>query len=288
MFASERRWECWKREGVSGEVIVADNGSIDGSVEIARERGVRVVFVEESGYGCALMGGIEAARGKFVVMGDADDSYDFLEIPKFLAKLREGFDLVQGCRLPAGGGRVMPGAMPFTHRYFGNPFFTLLTRWWFKAPIHDVYCGLRGFTKSHYEDLKQSCTGMEFAIEMIIKSSRTDCRIAEVPVTLHPDGRVAQTPHLRTYRDGWRTLRFFFDQLAALVVSRARNICDSYWGDRLRISHAGDDAVRDQLRPAYLTFFKLVYFVWVPVHYVRLAQQDLCGGIRTDWTRPEA
>lgn len=198
-----------EREGVSGEVIVADNGSIDGSVEIALERGVRLISVEESGYGCALMGGIEAARGKFVIMGDADDSYDFLEIPKFLSKLREGFDLVQGCRLPAGGGRVMPGAMPFTHRYFGNPFFTLLIRWWFKAPIHDVYCGLRGFTKSHYEDLKQSCTGMEFAIEMIIKSSRTDCRIAEVPVTLHPDGRVAQTPHLRTYRDGWRTLRFF-------------------------------------------------------------------------------
>lgn len=205
----EKALSALEEEGVSGEVIVADNGSTDASLEIARKRGVRIVSVEEPGYGCALMGGIEAARGKYVIMGDADDSYDFLEIPKFLEKLREGFDLVQGCRLPAGGGRVMPGAMPFMHRYFGNPFFTLLIRWWFKAPIHDVYCGLRGFTKSHYESLNQTCTGMEFATEMIIKSSQTSCRIAEVPVTLHPDGRKAHAPHLRTYRDGWRTLRFF-------------------------------------------------------------------------------
>jgi len=195
--------------GVSGEVIVADNGSTDGSLEIARKRAVRIVSVEEAGYGRALMGGIGAARGKYVIMGDADDSYDFLEIPKFLAKLREGFDLVQGCRLPAGGGRVLPGSMPLMHRYLGNPFFTLLIRWWFKSPIHDVYCGLRGFTKAHYETLSQSCTGMEFATEMIIKSSQVPCRVAEVPITLHPDGRVAHAPHLRTFRDGWRTLRFF-------------------------------------------------------------------------------
>ena len=196
-------------EGVSGEVIVADNGSNDGSLEIARKRGVRIVTVEEPGYGCALMGGIDAARGTYVIIGDADDSYDFLEIPKFLAKLREGFDLVQGCRLPAGGGTVVSGAMPWTHRHLGNPFFTFLTRWWFKSPIHDVYCGLRGFTKSHYEALNQSCTGMEFATEMMIKSSQVACRIAEVPITLHPDGRVFHSPHLKTWRDGWRTLRFF-------------------------------------------------------------------------------
>lgn len=196
-------------EGVSGEVIVADNGSSDGSLKIARKRGVRIVTVEEPGYGRALMGGIEAARGTYVIMGDADDSYDFLEIPKFLAKLREGFDLVQGCRLPAGGGTVVSGAMPWTHRHLGNPFFTFLTRWWFKSPIHDVYCGLRGFTKSHYEALNQSCTGMEFATEMMIKSSQVTCRIAEVPITLHPDGRVFHSPHLKTWRDGWRTLRFF-------------------------------------------------------------------------------
>jgi glycosyltransferase involved in cell wall biosynthesis len=194
--------------GVSGEVIVADNGSTDGSLEIARKRAVRIVSVEEAGYGRALMGGIGAARGKYVIMGDADDSYDFLEIPKFLEKLREGFDLVQGCRLPAGGGQVLPGSMPLMHRYLGNPFFTLLIRWWFKSPIHDVYCGLRGFTKAHYKALNQSCTGMEFATEMIIKSSQVPCRVAEVPITLHPDGRVAHAPHLRTFRDGWRTLRF--------------------------------------------------------------------------------
>jgi glycosyltransferase involved in cell wall biosynthesis len=201
--------QAMEKEGVSGEVIVADNGSTDGSLEIARKRGVRIVTVEEPGYGCALMGGIDVARGTYVIMGDADDSYDFLEIPKFLEKLREGFDLVQGCRLPAGGGTVLPGAMPWTHRHLGNPFFTLLIRWWFKSPIHDVYCGLRGFTKSHYEALKQSCTGMEFATEMLIKSSQTTCRISEVPITLHPDGRVSHAPHLNTWRDGWRTLRFF-------------------------------------------------------------------------------
>jgi len=205
----EKALRIMEKEGISGEIIVADNGSTDDSIEIARKRGVRVESVEGAGYGRALMGGIEAARGKYVIMGDADDSYDFLEIPKFLEKLRKGFDLVQGCRLPAGGGKVMPGAMPFLHRYFGNPFFTLLIRWWFKAPIHDVYCGLRGFTKSHYESLEQTCTGMEFATEMIIKSSQGGARIAEVPITLHPDGRVAHAPHLKTYRDGWRTLRFF-------------------------------------------------------------------------------
>jgi glycosyltransferase involved in cell wall biosynthesis len=205
----EKALRIMKEEGISGEIIVADNGSTDGSIEIARKRGVRVESVEGAGYGRALMGGIEAARGKYVIMGDADDSYDFLELPKFLEKLRKGFDLVQGCRLPPGGGKVMPGAMPFLHRYFGNPFFTLLIRWWFKAPIHDVYCGLRGFTKSHYNSLEQTCTGMEFATEMIIKSSQGGARIAEVPIILHPDGRVAHAPHLRTYRDGWRTLRFF-------------------------------------------------------------------------------
>jgi hypothetical protein len=142
-------------------------------------------------------------------MGDADDSYDFLEVPKFVEKLREGYDLVQGCRLPSGGGQVMPGAMPISHRWLGNPMFSRLARSWFRAPIHDVYCGLRGFTKQHYEGLNQRCTGMEFATEMIIKSSLYRARIAEVPITLHPDGRKAHPPHLRTVRDGWRTLRFF-------------------------------------------------------------------------------
>ena len=194
---------------INGEIIVADNGSTDGSQAIATRLGARVVPVAAKGYGNALMGGIAAARGQFIVMGDADDSYDFLEIPKFVAQLRAGNELAQGCRLPAGGGRVLPGAMPWLHRWWGNPMFTALTRWWFRAPIHDVYCGLRGFTRELYDRLNQRCGGMEFATEMIIKSSLMGAKIAEVPVTLHPDGRKTHAPHLKTFRDGWRTLRFF-------------------------------------------------------------------------------
>ena len=205
----DKAMKALREAGIAGEVLVADNGSTDGSQEIATRLGARVVPVPARGYGSALMGGIAAARGRFVIMGDADDSYDFLEVPKFVAKLREGYDLVQGCRLPSGGGRVMPGAMPSSHRWLGNPMFSLLARSWFGAPIHDVYCGLRGFTKEHYLRLDQRCTGMEFATEMIIKSSLGKARVAEVPITLHPDGRKAHPPHLRTVRDGWRTLRFF-------------------------------------------------------------------------------
>jgi glycosyltransferase involved in cell wall biosynthesis len=198
-----------REHGIAGEVILADNGSTDGSRELAAEAGARVVPVRERGYGAALMGGIAAARGRYIIMGDADDSYDFLELPKFVERLREGYDLVQGCRLPSGGGTVAPGAMPFLHRWWGNPMFSAMARRWFRAPIHDVYCGLRGFTRQHYESLQQRCTGMEFATEMIIKSSLREARISEVPITLHPDGRKAHAPHLRTFRDGWRTLRFF-------------------------------------------------------------------------------
>jgi glycosyltransferase involved in cell wall biosynthesis len=194
---------------IAGEVIVADNGSTDGSQAIATRLGARLVPVAARGYGHALMGGIAAAQGRFIIMGDADDSYDFLEVPAFVEQLRAGFDLVQGCRLPAGGGVIVPGAMPFLHRWCGNPLFSRLVRWWFKAPVHDVYCGLRGFTKALYERLDQRCTGMEFATEMIIKASLSRARMAEIPITLHPDGRKAHPPHLKTFRDGWRTLRFF-------------------------------------------------------------------------------
>jgi glycosyltransferase involved in cell wall biosynthesis len=208
-FCIESAQRALRENGIRGEIIVADNGSSDGSADIARTAGARVVTIRDRGYGSALMGGIAAANGKYVVMADADASYDFGEIPKFVEKLREGNDLVQGCRLSAGGGRILPGAMPWLHQWWGNPMFSRMARSWFGAPIHDVYCGMRGFTKDLYSGLGQRCTGMEFATEMIIKSSLRGARIDEVPITLHPDGRRSHTPHLKTFRDGWRTLRFF-------------------------------------------------------------------------------
>ncbi len=205
----EKAWRALSEHQIHGEIIVADNGSTDGCQAIATRLGARLIEVPQRGYGSALMSGIAAARGKFVIMGDADDSYNFLEIPAFVNKLREGFDLVQGCRLPSGGGTILPGAMPFLHRVWGNPMFSFLARWWFKSPLHDVYCGLRGFRKQFYDRLGQRCTGMEFATEMIIKASLHRGKIAEAPITLHPDGRRSRGPHLRTFRDGWRTIRFF-------------------------------------------------------------------------------
>ena len=195
--------------GVDSEVIVADNGSTDGSQAIATAAGARVIPVTERGYGNALMGGIAAAQGKYVVMGDADMSYDFAEVPRFLGKLRGGDELVQGCRLAGGGGTVLPGAMPPLHRFWGNPMFSWMARVWFRAPIHDVHCGLRGFTADLYRRLDLTCTGMEFASEMVIKASLARARISEVPITLHPDGRRGRKPHLRTFRDGWRHLSFY-------------------------------------------------------------------------------
>lgn len=195
--------------GIPSEVIVADNGSSDGSQELARAAGARVVQVQQRGYGAALMGGIREARGQYIVMGDADDSYDFTALPLFYEKLRAGIDLVQGCRMPRGGGRVMPGAMPFLHRWFGNPGLSSLVRLMFQTPVHDVYCGMRGFSRQWQASLDQRCTGMEFATEMIIKSTLFGGAMDQVPITLYPDGRVNQRSHLRTFRDGWRTLRFF-------------------------------------------------------------------------------
>lgn len=205
----EKALRAMKEMEIEGEVVIADNGSTDESKQIASSLGARTVDVTARGYGAALMGGIEASRGKFILMGDCDDSYDFLEIPAFVKELRRGFDLVQGCRLPRGGGRVLPGAMPFLHRWFGNPALSWLVRQMFRIPINDVYCGMRGFTPELYRRLDLRSPGMEFATEMIIKSGLYGASMTQVPITLHPDGRQTHGPHLRTFRDGWRTLRLF-------------------------------------------------------------------------------
>ena len=194
---------------IEGEVIVADNGSMDGSATLALAAGARVVNVPRKGYGNALMGGIAAARGRYVIIGDADNSYDFRDIPLFLNKLEAGNDLVLGCRFPSGGGTILPGAMPLLHRWVGNPMFSLMARVWFGAPIHDVNCGLRAFSKELSQRLDQSCPGMAFASEMVIKACLLGAKIAEVPITLRPDGRTNHAPHLNTFRDGWKTLRMF-------------------------------------------------------------------------------
>jgi glycosyltransferase involved in cell wall biosynthesis len=193
-----------ERGALAAEIIVADNGSTDGSQVIAKELGARVVTVDRKGYGSALIGGINAARGRFVIMGDADDSYDFTAIGPMLEKLRGGSDLVVGNRF-AGG--IEPGAMPWSHRWVGNPVLSLISRVFFHTPVGDAHCGLRGFRKDAYERMKLRATGMEFASEMVIKASLKGMRIAEVPVKLRPDGR-SRPPHLRTWRDGWRHLRF--------------------------------------------------------------------------------
>jgi len=189
---------------VAGEIIVADNGSTDGSPELAERLGARVVNVQAKGYGNALMGGIAAARGRYVIMGDADDSYDFSALGPFIAKLREGHDLVMGNRFRGG---IKPGAMSPLHRYFGNPVLTTIGRLFFRSPCGDFHCGLRGFSKSAVMNLDLQTTGMEFASEMVVKATLQGLRIAEVPTTLSPDGR-SRPPHLRSWRDGWRHLRF--------------------------------------------------------------------------------
>ena len=196
-----------QRSGVRGEIVVADNGSLDNSIEIAEKSSARVVLVNEKGYGRALRGGIQAAAGKWILMGDADDSYNFSEISGFVVKLQEGFELVMGCRLPVGGGTILPGAMPWKNRWIGNPILSFIGRLFFKCPAHDFHCGLRGFTKDAFEKMDLKTTGMEFASEMVIKSTFKNLKIAEVPITLHKDGR-SRPPHLKPWRDGWRHLRF--------------------------------------------------------------------------------
>ncbi|MBV8757906.1 MAG: glycosyltransferase family 2 protein [Deltaproteobacteria bacterium] len=192
------------RAKIDGEVVIGDNGSTDGSQEIARKAGARVVDVPRRGYGAAIMGAVEAARGKYVIMGDSDDSYDFSNLDLYVQKLREGNDLVMGNRFKGG---IQPGAMPFLHKYLGNPVLSFIGRLFFKSDIGDFHCGLRGFRQDLIARLGLQTTGMEFASEMVVKATLFKCKIAEVPTTLAPDGR-SRPPHLRTWRDGWRHLRF--------------------------------------------------------------------------------
>jgi glycosyltransferase involved in cell wall biosynthesis len=193
-----------QRAAIQGEVLVADNGSSDASPALAEQAGARVVAVAERGYGAALSAGIAAARGRFVIMGDADDSYDFERLDSYVQKLREGYKLVMGNRFKGG---IRPGAMPALHRYLGNPVLSFVGRLLFRAKIGDFHCGLRGFDRGALAELELRTTGMEFASEMVVKAALAGWRIAEVPTALHPDGR-GRPPHLRSWRDGWRHLRF--------------------------------------------------------------------------------
>jgi len=203
-YCVDKAVKAFKAAGISGEVVVADNGSTDGSIRIAEEHGARVIHVAEPGYGAALRAGIAGARGPFIIMGDADDSYDFTDVPRFVEKLREGNDIVLGNRFSGG---IKPGAMPPLHKYFGNPGLTALLNILFHANIGDGYCGMRGFMRNLYDRLDLRSSGMEFALEMIIKSAQIGARITEIPIILWPDKR-GRAPHLRSFRDGWRSLRF--------------------------------------------------------------------------------
>jgi glycosyltransferase involved in cell wall biosynthesis len=191
---------------LAGEIIFADSGSDDGSTQIAEALNVRVIHASR-GYGAALMAGIAAARGSYVIIGDTDASYDFGAILPFIEKLREGFDLVMGCRFSAGGGKIMPGAMPWSHRWLGNPILSGIGRLWFRSPVRDFHCGMRGFRREAIITLDLRTTGMEFASEMVIKATLRGLRISEVPITLYRDQRTGPS-HLRTWHDGWRHLRF--------------------------------------------------------------------------------
>lgn len=196
--------EAFRAAGLCGEVVVADNGSTDGSMEIAEKLGARVVRVEQRGYGSALRAGIAAARGAFIVMGDADDSYDFSEAPRFVEKWRQGNDVVMGNRFR---GEIKPGAMPWHHKYIGNPVLSSVLNLFFRTGIGDSHCGMRGFTRAVYDRMDLRSTGMEFASEFVIKAAQLGAKMTEIPITLWPDKR-GRPPHLRSFRDGWRHLRF--------------------------------------------------------------------------------
>jgi len=230
------------RANIRGEVVIGDNGSTDGSQKIALACGARVVKIEQRGYGSALYGATLASRGKFIIMGDSDDSYDFSNLDPFVAKLREGCDLVMGNRF-AGG--IKPGAMPWKNRYIGNPILSAIGRLFFRSPAKDFHCGLRAYSRDAFTRMDLRTTGMEFASEMIIKATLERMKIAEVPTTLSPDGR-SRPPHLRPYRDGWRHLRFMllysptwlflFPGLALMLVGLAGTALLEQ--DSIQLSHA--------------------------------------------------
>ena len=196
--------DAFRAAGLRGEVVVADNGSTDGSVEIAEKLGARVVAVARRGYGAALRAGIAAARGAFIIMGDADDSYDFTEVPRFVEKWRQGYEVVMGNRFR---GEIKPGAMPWHHKYIGNPALSWVLNLFFHAGIGDSHCGMRGFTRAVYDRMDLRSTGMEFASEFVVKAAQLQAKVTEIPITLWPDKR-GRPPHLRSFRDGWRHLRF--------------------------------------------------------------------------------
>jgi glycosyltransferase involved in cell wall biosynthesis len=234
----EKATHAFRAAGLRGEVVVADNGSTDGSVEIAEKLGARVVHVMRRGYGSALQSGIEAARGKFIIMGDADDSYDFGEVPRFVEKLRAGYDVVMGNRFR---GEIKPGAMPWHHKYIGNPVLSRVLNLFFHAGIGDSHCGMRGFTRAVYDRMDLRSTGMEFASEFVIKAAQLRANVTEIPITLWPDKR-GRPPHLRSFRDGWRHLRFmllyapnwlFLLPGAALVVAGLFLVFFLYPGPRV-------------------------------------------------------
>jgi glycosyltransferase involved in cell wall biosynthesis len=234
-----------ERAGIPGEVLVADNGSDDGSAAAAQQAGARVVQVPERGYGAALAAGIAAARGRYVIMGDADDSYDFERLEPFVAKLRQGYPLVMGNRFRGG---ILPGAMPPLHRYLGNPVLSFVGRLFFGTRVGDFHCGLRGVDREAVSSLGLRTPGMEFASELVVKAALAGWRIAEVPITLHPDGR-GRPSHLRSWRDGWRHLRFLllfsprwlflYPGLALLVAGLALTI--ALYATPLRVFGAGLD-----------------------------------------------
>ena len=193
---------------IKGEIIVADNGSTDGSIKIAKKLGAKVINVKNKGYGNVLRAGINKAKGKFILIADSDDSYNLNDLPKFYKKIINGYDIVQGCRLPSGGGKIVSGAMPLSHRIIGNPIFSYLTKLVYQVPFNDVYCGMKIIRKSFFKNINFFSTGMVFCLEILIKSKINNAKMSELPITLFKDGRKNAKSHLKTISDGLKTLKF--------------------------------------------------------------------------------